>query len=492
MIGILRYAASLFYTLLPMKKSIVNSRREFLKTAATGAAGAVLASSTIARAFNLQKTTAAWRAGLKINPAIDNFKVVSCYDEGMVINKIAGDFARQNESVDTTLIEKNMDGMAVQLTLRSTAATAWSTIFQRPASKQWNQVIVAIKVNCSNVLNMPRVAVVNKLCIELIALGVLPRNITIYDSCANAWGTGKYTDADGNPVAGLDSGVIVSNTDATTDAGPVVPIGSETLICSSVVAQKNADDSISYLPDIIINCAVNKGHLDEYGGFTMTMKNHIGTIKFDCPSAQELIDINQSEAIIGQGTSGIPCRQQLCIIDSLWASTTGPTDANDKYPCRIIMGTLAPVVDYLTAEKVRKDVMNVTYNTTVVDTWLSAFGYAPSDPEWIELTPSTGISLKGFSSATESTTIRVSLSNNLSRPKVVTLTAPFRFKPLSIKLFDLRGRIVRDIILPARTENVIDLNDDGVFPHRQLPTGTYTLKCSMGSWVKSVLLTHQE
>jgi hypothetical protein len=308
-----------------MKPTTVNSRREFLKVAATGAAGLALSSSTVSNALSRTTTSAGWRTGLKINPSIDNFRVVSCYDESMVVNKIADTFARQNEGVNTTIIAQNMDNMAIRLTLRSTAADAWSAIFQRPANKPWNQVKAAIKVNCSYVGNMPRIAVVNKVCVELISLGMLPQNITIYDSCANAWGVGKYTDASGNPVTGLSGGVIVSNTDLTTDAGPTVPIGSETLQCSSVIAQKNSDATISYLPDILINCAVNKGNDNAYGGFTMAMKNHIGTIKYACPTAQELIDINQSEAIIGQGTATVPA-------DSSFASSTrcGPPPPDRK------------------------------------------------------------------------------------------------------------------------------------------------------------------
>lgn len=477
-----------------MKTTGVKNRREFLKAAATGAAGIALTSSGITGAFNLKKSASAWRTGLKINPAIDNFKVVSCYDEGMVVNKIAGDFARQNESVNAALIANNMDAIAMKLTLRSTAASAWSTIFQRPTAKQWDQVKVAIKVNCMNIYNMPRVAIVGKICSELMTLGVLAQNITIYDSFTNASGPGKYTTSAGIPIPGLPSGVIISNTNPATDTGPQVPIGTTELRCTSVVAQKNADDSISYIPDILINCAVNKGHLDTFGGFAMLMENHVGTIKMDSPTAQELIDINQSEAIIGQGTVDIPCRQQLCIIDSLWASTGGPTGTNDKYPSRIIMGTLAPVVDYFTAKKVRLDIMKSAYNTTVVNNWLSAFGFLspPADNNWYELTPSTNIPQQKSFSGSEYTTIRVSFSSGHRKQVSAAFSAPLRNKPVTLRLFDLSGRVVREIAIPSSTDNLIIWNDAGGSAGRPLPAGTYMLKCTVENWAKTAVLTFPE
>jgi hypothetical protein len=476
-----------------MKMPKTTNRRGFLKTAAIGATGVAFSSSAISSALNLNKNAIAWRSGLNINPSISNSKVVSCYDEAMVINPIAGDFARQNEGVNTSLIEKNMDKIAVQLTLRTPASIAWSTIFQLPTGKQWDQVKVAIKVNCLNIYNMPRVAIVGKICSELMILGVLAQNITIYDSLSNASGSGKYSTSAGTPISGLPGGIIVSNTDPITDFGPQVPVGSTTLKCSSAVAQKNADNTISYIPDIIVNCATNKGHDDSFGGFAMLMENHVGTIKLDKPTPQELIDINQSEAIIGQGTTDVPCRQQLCIIDSLWASTSGPTGTNDKYPYRIIMGMLAPVVDYFTARKVRADVMKCTFNTSVVNNWLSAFGYPtpPSDTNWQEITPSTPIGGGNVPVAHNSTTIRVSFPSGGREPVSAAFSAPLRNEPILLQLFDLRGRVIRHIALPSGTGHPVTWNGSGGYSDKLLTAGTYSLKCTMGNWTKAVLLTFQ-
>jgi hypothetical protein len=96
------------------------------------------------------------------------------------------------------------------------------------------------------------------------------------------------------------------------DRSGTVQIGSKRYDCTTVVTQCN----------ILVNCAVNKGHGSSYGSFTLTMKNHTGTMKFGCPSQQELIDENKSERILG----GSPVRQLLCIVDSLWAAVPGPGD----------------------------------------------------------------------------------------------------------------------------------------------------------------------
>jgi hypothetical protein len=55
---------------------------------------------------------------------------------------------------------------------------------------------------------MPRITIVGKVCPELVALGVPTGNITVYDTCSGAAGSGKYTPYIGN---GLPEGTVVSN-----------------------------------------------------------------------------------------------------------------------------------------------------------------------------------------------------------------------------------------------------------------------------------------
>jgi hypothetical protein len=148
--------------------------------------------------------------------------------------------------------------------------------------------------------------------------------------------------------------------------------------------------------DILINFAVNKGHYITYAGkFTLALKNHIGSIKFDhemndpAKFSDKIIAINQSKQILGEGA--VPL-QQLCIVDSLWAMRDGPSGSLDSLVFCLVMGTFAPIVDYLTVKKIREELtesdggkaygMGMTNtNTEVLNQFVSAFGYDPGSDE---------------------------------------------------------------------------------------------------------------
>jgi hypothetical protein len=441
------------------------SRRSFLKFAAATAAFFMIPLGK-AVAF---LSTVGWRADLKINPLIDNVKAVCCFDDAMAENKIAGDFAHQNEGVNNTLIAANMDDMAKRLTNKNSPADAWKIIFRKPSLKEWNQVRAAIKVSCANVLNMPRLSIVNKVCAELIILGVLPGNITLYDTLHNASGTGKYGDSQGNPVAGLPAGIKVST---TTAGGPDVPVGSGTMPCSPVIAQENAG-AITYTADILVNIAANNGSNSDGSELDLCMYNHIGTLKLSVPSADELVDMNQCEAIIG-GSSD-PCRQQFCIIDSLWA-VAGGTGPYTHVPCRIVMGTLAPMVDYLTAQNIRQRAMNAPYTAAVTADWLSRFGYAASDAQWIEFTPSTDTRGPHREAFAGTTIISIALGPSGSA-RAARFSMPSLNSPVDIDVFTLGGRHLLHRTLAATRGRSIPVAwpDLGM----RLCAGRYTIRCRM-------------
>ena len=146
------------------------NRRDFLKTAAMGAVG-----MTAVNFNNLFASPKAWTK-VQINPAIDNTRVVCCHDAKMLPNLTANQsFASQNSAVSAAVVSSNMDQMAMMLTQKTTAALAWSTIFQKPASKAWADVRVALKTNGigGTTTNRPRVAIYKKICDVLIdQLGV--------------------------------------------------------------------------------------------------------------------------------------------------------------------------------------------------------------------------------------------------------------------------------------------------------------------------------
>jgi len=265
-----------------------------------------------------------------------------------------------------------MDLLAVQLAQTASAPEAWASLFQKPEAKAWSDVVVAIKVNCLYDGLMAHVAIIGKVCNELIALGVLPSNISIFDSVHPT--PAYYGSYVGN---GLAAGVTLPT---VSRDGIEIPVGTETLLCTSVIARKDGDGKIVYVPDLVINIPVNKGHLKAFGGFTMAMKNHVGTMYCSgiaiCPPFARLIAMNKSEALLG----GTPARQQLIIVDSLWAAKDGPSSPITGSPACISMGIFAPITDYLVAKKVREQRMNVTsHDATLLSRMVTEFGYAEAE-----------------------------------------------------------------------------------------------------------------
>jgi hypothetical protein len=139
--------------------------------------------------------------------------------------------------------------------------------------------------------------------------------------------------------------------------------------------------------DILINISMCKGHSPRFGGFTMTMKNHLGTFSPDYAhedgSQDYLIAINQTREILGPmdrrtGRVLYP-RQQLCIVDALWASKRGPGGNPSHQPNFLAMGVMSPVVDYQVATKFRGERMGWKPNQRAVRRMLTEFGYAEDD-----------------------------------------------------------------------------------------------------------------
>jgi hypothetical protein len=135
------------------------------------------------------------------------------------------------------------------------------------------------------------------------------------------------------------------------------------------------------------------------------MKNHLGTFvntanttgsigsSTGLHSIPAICEINKHPAVLG----GNPVRQQLCIVDGLLANGRTPGGSWDTRTDRIVMGTFAPIVDYLTAKNVlfNTAVMTVvakaTTGSAAIPQFLTNFDYAETDAlEWIEYIPGSG------------------------------------------------------------------------------------------------------
>jgi hypothetical protein len=147
------------------------------------------------------------------------------------------------------------------------------------------------------------------------------------------------------------------------------------------------------------------------------MKNHFGTFTdgvkaqssgnlhvdnghaTPLPPPLALFEINKHAAVMG----GNPVRQQLCIVDALLSNgSSGPGGQWDNRTDRLVMGTFAPIVDYLSAKNILLNTavmtttavaaLGVTNAAIILPLFLSNFGYSEATiSPWIEYNPATGV-----------------------------------------------------------------------------------------------------
>ena len=351
-------------------------RRDFLKITAAGAAG--LALSKADRAF------AAWpgTGTMPVNSAIDNMRVVACYDPQMMQPFTQAVYATEQKLVDSCQVQANMDAMAMQLAQVATADAAWKAIFR--SGKAWPSTKVAIKINGIEPRVMASVAVIEKFCNVFTGLGVLPANIFIYDgSSLGAAGIPTLASYFSTTDATKVPGVVGNNSILGGTTNAAIPGGSSAA-CTANIANGTID--------ILVNIANNKGHNLAWTGYaTLCMKNHFGTF----PPTHDLnymFNINKSDALLG----GTFVRQQLCFVDSLLAiSAQKNTGSPDKQPNYLIMGVFGPAVDYLTCKKVREAIMGSTHTAATINSYITTFGYATTDPVWVMVPAATGATCTG-------------------------------------------------------------------------------------------------
>jgi hypothetical protein len=281
-----------------------------------------------------------------------------------------------------------MDAMAMQLANQTTADAAWKAIF-RTGKSSWAATKVAIKVNCIEPKNMASVAVLQKFCNIFTGFGVLPTNIFIYD--------GSSLGAAGIPtLAAYFSTTDTTKIQAVAGNNSILGGTTNATIPGETAAACTADIANGTI-DILVNVANNKGHGMAFtGNATLCMKNHFGTFP-PTHDTNYIFNINKSDAILG----GTPVRQQLCFIDSLLANTNSNTGNPNAQPNFLIMGVFGPAVDYLTCKKVREGSaasggMGLTnLNDTIIDQYITSFGYSTTDPVWVVVPPASAATCAG-------------------------------------------------------------------------------------------------
>lgn len=313
-----------------------------------------------------------------VHPNVNNLRVVGITDPGMTTarNPVSS-WETQDQLVSREAVWRNMDKLASGLAEVSNSARAWQSIFMKPPGKAWSDTTVAIKTN--NIGRQhTRSAVMAKICHTLTGtLGVQPSNIRIYDAC-HGRSMHKKTSFSDLPEACRIENKWGGSTTLTSIPAPWKKGRSES---------KCLEHLVNGSVDILINIAMCKGHSQKFGGFTMSMKNHFGT--FDpwpghmFGGADYLIAINKTPEILGEmepqtGRVLFP-RQQLCLIDALWASECGPGCTSSHQPDFLAMGVLSPIVDHVVATRFRGEKMGWHPNMEMTHRMLAEFGYNEND-----------------------------------------------------------------------------------------------------------------
>ncbi len=361
-----------------MKKNVgLNgiSRRSFLKSAVAGAAAL-----SVPYVF-VPHGAVAYEPGKSIHPNISPLRVVGIHDPNMTSDlQVGNSWSDQEKLVRAEVIGTDFDRLACALAQEKQLKVAWQKIFVKSPDKPWSDVVVAIKTN--NISSQhTRSPVIAKLCHVLTdVMGVKGSNIHIYDGMHGLRGSLVRK----TPFKGLPEGVRIENDWGGIRTPASVPApwrgGTSTSRCLSHLAEDRVD--------ILINVALCKGHNSQFGRFTLSLKNHFGTFSprpGHAPDggADYLIAINRSKAILGDvdrktGSVLLP-RQQLCVIDALWASNGGPSGNPDSQPNRLFMSTFGPALDYQVATKYRRDTMGWRINEEVAQRFLTEFGFSPKD-----------------------------------------------------------------------------------------------------------------
>lgn len=472
-----------------MKKKTSTSRRNFLKTTAAGSAGLIASDGLLKKAFSKEESVS--HRGIEINPDINNLRVVYIEDAAMLedgTNTSFGTFSAANDKIDAAKVKENMDKIACALANKEDVATAWGTIFQKPVSKNWEDVLIAIKPNCaaggSNGQSYPHavIPIINSVCNALIDIGAKGSNMTIYDT--NGFSV--------NPATLYPASSMVDGIKFLGPKSRVYPVPMWQDISSAAITA-----------DIIVNIASCKGH-SALGGTTLTMKNHLGTVGGHVTSVQPIIDIHNSEAVLGNPIPGsVPPKQQVAIVDCLWTAKDGPTKPPDKSPCMIVMGTSCPAVDCFTAIKLRLEKFNYSGTRSTFISYLTKYGYdADKDVEPLLVTPSpepddlgrawldanewspTGIH-PNTSPSLKNTIVKFSVIGAHFKPVTKNISLKQGENIRSISIVNMKGRVIRDLSLPSDNETLLTWdarNDKG----RSVSAGTYILRIAGTKTEKAV------
>jgi hypothetical protein len=467
---------------------VKQNRRSFLKTSAVGTAGIVAASSGVQEV--LAKTAAVgFEDGAVINPKISNLRVVYIKDAAMLDGGTSASYGNHSAAcgkAKADVIKANVDKMACALAYKLDPVEAWKTIFMKPDAKEWKDVKVGIKVNMLGDFQ-PLKATLSALCDGLKTAGVDLANIQVYD--ATKGGAGRCFNGFKDPVK--------------------VGSGSNGRFKSSMGYDAN---NICKEVDILISFVTNKCH-QGWGKFTLNMKNHTGSLNKNwsdgslCPEGQTaLVKMGRCDAIMGNPGAGVPHKQQLAFIDSLFGSKNGDWGGgSDCAPCYLMMGTLAPVVDWACVKNIRETVMGVGgQDVSGMKTMFKGFGFTDADADlvlkapaktdaltggWVDAAIGVAVQPRSFASAqTNSRAVELAVSAAGFSAASTRIALNHSSSISSVVINNMQGKLIRTLELAkGNGDRVVwdGLNNAG----RSVRSGTYVVSIHSGSSVATGKIT---
>jgi hypothetical protein len=122
------------------------------------------------------------------------------------------------------------------------------------------------------------------------------------------------------------------------------------------------------------------------------------------------------------------------------------------------MGTCAPVVDYLTVKKIREEDMGASHTSSIIDKYMTEFGYSTSDvTDFVYVDPTPNKKTSQTVKSKKVATLRITIPNRTPLAFDITSNA----RPIFIDIRDLAGRTIQSLSLSQSTTKKLHASWDG-------------------------------
>lgn len=238
---------------------------------------------------------------------------------------------KDNANLNGEVIREMVDVGIRTLTGKTTAEEAWKVIIPDPDRR------VAIKVNCQITGIYTKAKVVSAVTEGLIARGVSPSDIIIYDLTDNAFAYAGFEKNRGEGVKVGTCDELGGFSWTTWFKAPIPLVGNK--FCK-VLAGEGA-----YGCDYLINMPVLKA-LDGYSGVSISMKNHFGSIS----SPGRLHSTIQDSIAMLNTHDAIVKKTRLILVDAIFTEykwSNGRNQDTVDVTNQLIFGTDPVAVDHV-------------------------------------------------------------------------------------------------------------------------------------------------